>query len=132
MGKIMYKDHEYSGSNDKVDYVVEQGTDGIWQYRKWNSGIAECWGYKLTSGAFSAWGNGYSHDIPVEDYPSNLFTDWPYHYASSRCTGGNTVASENSIGGSITQTTGITHYRATALSGNVNFQTFYYARGRWK
>ena len=27
-----------------ADYVVEQGTSGIWTYRKWNSGIAECWG----------------------------------------------------------------------------------------
>lgn len=27
----------------KVDYIVEQGTDGGWTYRKWNSGIAECW-----------------------------------------------------------------------------------------
>lgn len=26
------------------DYVVETGTSGIWTYRKWNSGIAECWG----------------------------------------------------------------------------------------
>lgn len=26
-----------------VDYVVEQGTSGIWTYRKWASGIAECW-----------------------------------------------------------------------------------------
>ena len=26
------------------DYVVEQGTSGIWTYRKWNSGIAEYWG----------------------------------------------------------------------------------------
>lgn len=27
-----------------ADYVVEQGTSGIWIYRKWASGIAECWG----------------------------------------------------------------------------------------
>lgn len=27
-----------------ADYIVEQGTSGIWTYRKWNSGIAECWG----------------------------------------------------------------------------------------
>ena len=27
-----------------ADYIVEQGTSGIWAYRKWNSGIAECWG----------------------------------------------------------------------------------------
>ena len=26
-----------------ADYVVEQGTSGIWNYRKWNSGRAECW-----------------------------------------------------------------------------------------
>ena len=37
------------------DYVVEQGTDGNFTYRKWYSGIAELWGttdtatYNLTS-----------------------------------------------------------------------------------
>ena len=25
------------------DYVVEEGTSGIWQYRKWNSGLMEAW-----------------------------------------------------------------------------------------
>lgn len=33
----------------KVDYIVEEGTSGIWSYRKWNSGIAECWCYTSTS-----------------------------------------------------------------------------------
>lgn len=28
----------------QVDYIVKQGTDGIWTYRQWNSGVAECWG----------------------------------------------------------------------------------------
>ena len=32
------------------DYIVEQGTSGIWTYRKWNSGIAECWGRITISG----------------------------------------------------------------------------------
>lgn len=26
-----------------ADHVVEQGTQGDWTYRKWNSGFAECW-----------------------------------------------------------------------------------------
>lgn len=30
--------------NKEVDYIVEQGTSGIWTYRKWNSGLAEYWG----------------------------------------------------------------------------------------
>jgi hypothetical protein len=25
------------------DYVIEEGTSGIWSYRKWKSGVAECW-----------------------------------------------------------------------------------------
>ena len=28
----------------EVDYIVSYGTDGIWTYQKWNSGIAKCWG----------------------------------------------------------------------------------------
>ena len=31
-------------TNTIVDYVVEKGSTGIWDYRKWNSGDAECWG----------------------------------------------------------------------------------------
>ena len=27
----------------KADYITETGTVGAWHYRKWNSGVAECW-----------------------------------------------------------------------------------------
>lgn len=51
-----------------ADYVVEQGTDGIWTYRKWNSGIAECWGYtSVPSATYNA--NGGSKQI-AEATPS--------------------------------------------------------------
>lgn len=32
-----------------ADYVVEQGVRGNWRYRKWNSGMAECWGSAVFS-----------------------------------------------------------------------------------
>ena len=32
------------GSYPMMDFVVEQGTSGIWTYRKWNSGLCEYWG----------------------------------------------------------------------------------------
>ena len=38
--KLLYKICEALS----VAYVVEQGTDGIWTYRKWSDGTAECWG----------------------------------------------------------------------------------------
>ena len=31
------------GTGNLADYVVEQGTSGSWTYRKWASGVAECW-----------------------------------------------------------------------------------------
>lgn len=41
-----------------VDYIVEEGTSGIWTYRKWNSGIAECWGrYTTTSSSLTHCGS---------------------------------------------------------------------------
>lgn len=30
------------------DYVIEQGSSGIWMYRKWKSGIVECYGLTST------------------------------------------------------------------------------------
>ena len=65
------------------DYVVEQGTDGIWTYRKWNSGKAECWGTATRTGTWTAWGslyelinsNGQSHY--KETLPTGLFINAP-------------------------------------------------------
>ena len=31
--------------NAVADYIVEQGSSGSWTYQKWNSGVAELWGY---------------------------------------------------------------------------------------
>lgn len=44
-----------------VDYIVAQGTQGIWEYRRWASGIAECWieEYTVPSITISSnWGTG--------------------------------------------------------------------------
>lgn len=58
-----------------VDYVVEEGTDGIWTYRKWASGIAECWGqYYMSIPSMTAWGSCYYSPYVTINYPSGLFT----------------------------------------------------------
>lgn len=60
---------------DCADYVVEQGTSGIWTYRKWNSSIAECWGStSVPSATYSA--NGGYKNI-TESLPSGLFNATP-------------------------------------------------------
>lgn len=49
-----------TGGNTQViaDYIVEEGTSGIWAYRKWNSGIAECW---ITNTFQDTWTNEGAH-----------------------------------------------------------------------
>lgn len=36
-----------------ADYVIEQGTSGIWTYRKWNSGYCECEGTGSATATFT-------------------------------------------------------------------------------
>lgn len=56
---------------DAQDYVVEHGTSGIWTYRKWASGIAECWGTTTFSGtANQSWGSYIKYaTVPSVNYP---------------------------------------------------------------
>ena len=70
----------YFGSTKMTDFVVEQGTSGIWTYRKWNSGIAECWGTHTVSNIAcnSSWGALYSTpQITLPNFPSGLFAAVP-------------------------------------------------------
>ncbi len=62
------------------DYIVEQGTDGIWTYRKWASGIAECWGNTILEnvdcGKNHYSGFYYSDGVSIP-FPTGLFIDNP-------------------------------------------------------
>ena len=51
-------------NNKEVDYIVEQGTSNGWAYRKWNSGLAECWlesNLYLTGSTPAAYMNGSAY-----------------------------------------------------------------------
>ena len=66
------------------DFVVEQGTSGIWNYRKWASGIAECWGRREfgdVSCRTEYYGTYYGKAIAI-NFPSGLFSEAP----SCQCT----------------------------------------------
>lgn len=56
---------------DEMDHIVEQGVSGIWTYRKWNSGLAECWGiYEFNTTVNVTYGKLYSsNDIQFPNYP---------------------------------------------------------------
>ena len=54
-----------------ADFVIQQGTSGIWTYRKWKSGIAECWcQYSFTAAITTAWGVLYeSSAVTLPSFP---------------------------------------------------------------
>lgn len=117
------------------DYIVEQGTSGMWTYRKWNSGIAECWGggtHNVTS--WGTWGNVYeASPYKQVGYPSGLFIEAPSVLnITPNGTGGITLLGyEVSTNGTKDISPVFYGLRgSTAASGTIGFCI--YARGRWK
>ena len=67
-----------------ADFVIQQGTSGIWNYRKWKSGTAECWGqYSFTTAISTAWGVFYeSGAIALPNFPFT-FAEIPHVHIST-------------------------------------------------
>lgn len=70
--------------NNVADWIVEQGRDDIWLYRKWASGLAECWGSRYQEVTdFEQQGNLYvsTQSVGPESYPVR-FVERPFEIAS--------------------------------------------------
>lgn len=64
----------------KNDYIVEEGTSGIWTYRKWASGIAECWcaeQQESSANPTGSEGNVWWRGRDAILFPSGLFISIP-------------------------------------------------------
>ena len=114
----------------KADSVVEVGTEGIWTYRKWNSGIAECWGtVNVASRTYAANGGYYNVGFT---YPPNLFNNSP---TCVEVSGGLTSTVNTDIGftGNNNASSGQT-YLINRNSGAVTATgwVFVHVIGRWK
>lgn len=129
------------GGNTVADFIVEQGTSGIWTYRKWNSGIAECWGRSSgTIDVTDVWwqSNEYTSGPIGENYPTAFtFTDIPKLQATLRPTtsgGASWLFSETTSAG-VTPTTTYTGdfkiIRPTQAT-SVGYLIDWYAIGKWK
>lgn len=97
---------------EPVDYIVEQGKSGSWTYRKWNSGVSECWG--TLSGTLAPTGNasglsGLSVFSGSVAFPTDLFVDIPSVTYNCRIGDGYSFPAD-------AETSTITHFNWTALS----------------
>lgn len=120
-----------------LDYIVQQGTSGIWTYRLWNSGIAECWGRKSVSTTITtAWGSLFSSGALTA---SNV--GLPFTFKEVPCI---TVALTNNGAGvflmaagswappSTTTTGAFELVRGTSSTTSNSYGLNYQVKGRWK
>lgn len=125
------------------DYIVEQGTrttgtgnaTANWVYRKWNSGVAECWCRKhIQTGVSTAWGGLYvSGALPHTNilWPVN-FIDIPVaNITIAPNASGAFLIAGGSTNLTATNTGGYEIARGTSLSSG-NFYINYYGIGQWK
>ena len=119
----------------QLDYIVEQGTKSSWLYRKWNSGVMECWRrLQITTNVSNAWGGLYSSGALSATnltYPY-AFTETPYLSVSLMPfgAGGIIMAPGNSYGGATT--TGTFEIARGTSTTSVQYLINYYAVGKWK
>lgn len=116
------------------DAVVEIGTEGIWTYKKWASGIAECWGtLSTTVTAWDAWGGMYEQTTATAavNYPTGLFNAAPQIYPSASGSAGN-AGVELYGTNSATKTPSFFVLRGSTMSSSSTFDIYVHCIGRWK
>lgn len=120
--------------NEIADFPIEEGSEGIWTYRKWHSGIAECWGLYPITGAkvTTAWGSLYETATNYQQYfPKGLFIDTPVtHYFAQTSNGGGCLALETV--GETTKDYTCSLFPIRATPQTVDLTIAIRAIGRWK
>ena len=120
-----------------LDYIVEQGTLNGWTYRKWNSGLAECWYRKEHTVDISApWGNLYSGKSATgrTPYPF-VFKEKPHETVTIKSSLGAVFAACSSGGlgdNTVSHTASYNAIRPSAMTEESTVFFEYYVVGRWK
>ena len=116
------------------DFIVAQGTSGIWTYRKWSSGFAECWGVvnkTLTESDWEEWGELCEAEMVTGHAYPFTFKEVPREFATLHGNAGGFIDS-NAWGMSTSTTGSYWVVRPHALTGSYGYNLDLYIAGRWK
>jgi hypothetical protein len=88
----------------EVDYIVASGTNGIWTYQKWKSGIAKCWGNYSFIATVQEPLELFYQSLPIyTNYPFT-FKEIPTETATIQSSGGQQVMLANTGANTIKNT----------------------------
>lgn len=110
----------------KTDMVVEEGTSGIWTYRKWSNGTAECWG--TYEQLFGAGETVITLNLPFEFLDANY--DW-LGSVSDPMIGGSTAAYGTGVGCHARTTTNFSFRYKTVVASSIATPVYMYIIGKW-
>lgn len=109
--------------------VVESGTAGIWNYRKWSDGISECWG--IASAELSPYYSGggfYGYQTGLTAFPTGAFNAVPVVNVDGKIGNGFYL-------GSLIDDISSSQFNAKVMStdaGPANCTFYIHAIGNWK
>lgn len=124
-------------NNVEQDFIVDSGTTGIWTWRKWNSGKAECWGiYTLKTAINTAWGNVFMGSTKMSriSYPV-VFIGKPVENVTLQSGAYCAWLIPDSDGNGVNGGYASACYnvcRPTAVSSTETFYLSYHCVGKWK
>ena len=115
------------------DFVVEQGTNSSWGYRKWNNGVSECWRIvSMATGTFSGTSPAfYCTPGTKYNYPSGLFTSVTDVQMTVALNGGGVITAFNCSGIDTTYCEP-GFIRLYGGSASLNVSVSIHIMGRWK
>lgn len=117
-----------SSTPNQPSGVIEAGTDGIWTWRKWADGTAECWGRDSSKSISitSQWGGAYYGSVVSNSFPSSLFVATPMIQINLQG-GDGCYAGVSSVTAS-----SLSYYPYCSKSGTHLFVPNILAVGKWK
>lgn len=125
-------------NNVEQDAIVESGSSGIWKYKKYESGLAECWGrFAFTTTLNTAWGTMYvgSTKSSRQTYPIT-FIESPVENATLLATNyAAWIFPESGSTGINSNTQSAVYNICRPTSGGTSSHTFFICLqvvGRWK
>lgn len=135
-------DAEFTGDvtigGKKVDVVVEEGEKDFWTYRKWSSGLLECWGITtavtLSFDGTVGLGCWYGTTAPEFKFPTNasgvsMFIDVPTVHQTCDAGSAIIVSSITHVDSEIVK---ITYGRFYGGNDDKEVEFHFFAKGRWK